>query len=256
MKMFLYLTAVFIPLSVSNARVLDKPASQTVCDGSDLILDFTFDNEEQLNAAVWRKGETTVLQKLGENPATVENAFRNKFVHVNNGKIKLLDAKLVDEGTYKLTVSYKPSSLLPADEGSVHVAVHEPPVLPNSSIISESDEMVCSTPDLGSPAVSVQIKIDNVLQQSARATISSQQTIDCCVTGEAVTCLIINTGHQTTYCHNVQAAVVTTEAPKTADTQGGPKEGLDGGEIAGIVVGVVVPLVILVVVGVYFYRKS
>lgn len=109
---------------ISDARLLHIPANQTVCDGSNLALDFTFDNEEDLNVAVWRKGETTVLQKLGKNTATVENAFKNKFVHVTNGQIKLLNAKSIDEGTYTLTVTYKPSSLLPEDEGSVYVAIH------------------------------------------------------------------------------------------------------------------------------------
>ena len=109
---------------ISDVRVEDIPAKKTVCDGSDLVLKFTFANEKYLDVAVWRKGETTVLQKLGKNPATVENAFKNKFVHVTNGQIKLLDAKSVDEGTYKLTVTYKPSSLLREYKESVYVAVH------------------------------------------------------------------------------------------------------------------------------------
>lgn len=203
----MYMTTLFSLVSVSYARILHIPTNQTVCDGSDLVLDFTFDNEQYLNAAIWRKGETPIIVKVGENTANVEKAFENKFVYINNGKIKLLNADPADEDTYKLTVTYRPSaSPLPNAEGTVYVAVHvRPGPITYREVEGEDGRktFTCVADQLGKPVVEMKIKVQDTLHQSVSATVDLSRSVYCCVIGDAAKCIDENPDKINIYCEPI-----------------------------------------------------
>ena len=93
---------IFSSSYISDAKILHTPNNQTVCEGSDLVLNFSFDNEEYLNDAVWRKGETPIIVKVGGNTANVEKAFEHKY---RIGQLLLLCRMMKEQFMSLYTVS-------------------------------------------------------------------------------------------------------------------------------------------------------
>ena len=93
--------------------------------GSDKVLPWTYNNENQLSVATWTKGAVAdlIASKLGTADATIEPAFLGKFEYISGGTIKLKNGASTDDDTYKFSVIYTGASLLPNDESSVNLIV-------------------------------------------------------------------------------------------------------------------------------------
>lgn len=194
--------------------ITKTPKALSACQGTTLTLAWDFDEKPKLDIAVWYKD--------GDQIGTLQNSspsgFTHKVKYVQRGTIKLLNISLTDAGSYRFAVSYIVSSRLPSSRSDVNVTVKVPPVVPSSSLKTGTDELICSTPDLGSPPARVQIKVGSELQQSESAPVSQGQIVGCCVTGESVTCLKENADRRKMYCQDIcpaPIAVETNEVPKT-----------------------------------------
>lgn len=190
-------------LSVSGAAIIAEPNNTEACAGEDLLLNWLFTNETELNAAVWLKGTTQLATRIGSTDAVVVDEFKDKVVYIGNGLIELLKLNITDEGIYQLAVSYQPGSRLPRDVSSVNVVVKDPPGIPRLENSSDSKEYTCSVSYTGKPAADVQIKVGGRLQFSNTANVTQGQKVECCVTGNAVVCLSDNGDKAKTYCISV-----------------------------------------------------
>lgn len=136
----IFVATIYTFILLTDTVSITEPSCTKACVGQDFILDWSFPNETELNSATWLNGTTIIATKTGADNAEVPNASKNKVEHLSNGIIRLRNVQKTDAGSYKLSVTYTPSSQLLRIDSTVNIRVEEKPNYPCRGGIQISDK--------------------------------------------------------------------------------------------------------------------